>query len=320
MSTERRWWVLILVTIYAVINTGFAANALVWAPTSAGDLSVQIQPDKTTVSLSPGEQNVVSFQVINTGIFEWPADHLRLQTILPINDGVAIPISPPTPQPLWPSTNQTTSYPPNAEIILPNQSFVFYLPLTAPSNEGWYRLYLQPIIDNQAAGDFIALNLRVGNPSNRFAVLPEKQINVSLANQTVTLWEGKFQIIKYIASTGRKNMETPPGRYAINKKLTEVFSDDPINLWLPYWMELRDLNGVYEGYGIHGIPYHLVNSNNYKEGERYGYSQYYSDGKLYEGYFALGKPISQGCVVLSLVDAETVFSWAEPDKTLVIIQ
>lgn len=319
MSTERRWWVLILITIYAVINTGFTANALVWAPTSAGDLSVQIQPDKTTISLSPGEQNVVSFQVINTGIFAWPADHLRLQTILPVNDGGAIPIPPPAPQPLWPSTNQTTTYPKITDTILPNQSFVFYLPLTAPGNEGWYRLYLQPIIDNQVAGDVVTLNLRVGNPGNRFAVLPEKQINVSLADQTVTLWEGKFQIIKYIASTGRTGWETPPGRYVINKKLTEVFSDDPINLWLPNWMELRDLNGVYEGYGIHGIPYQLVDPDNYTEGKRYGTSQYYSDGKLYEGYFALGKPISQGCIVLSLPNAETVFRWAEPEKTLVDI-
>ena len=319
MSAGRKGWILFCLVIYAVINTGVFVNALVWAPTSAGELSVQIQPNKTSLALAPGEQTAISFQVINTGILAWPADQLNLCTVLPGNLG-PVPIPPPTPQPFWSNANCATTYPRTKNAILPNKNFIFSLPLTAPSNIGWYRLYLQPTINNQPTGNTIMLNIQVGNPGHRFSVLPEKQINVSLTDQTMTLLEGKFYITKYVISTGAEVTPTPPGRYIINKKLTDVISDQPAHLHLPYWMELRDLNGVYEGYGIHGVPYQLVNGKYYQEGKRYEYSQYYSDGKLYEGYFVLGSPMSQGCVVASPSDAEIIFNWAAPEKTLVNIQ
>lgn len=319
MHTGRKWWILVWVIIYAAINTSAAVTALVWAPATEDNIVLNIQPDYFNLQLSPQQQTFVDIKITNWSTTSWRTGEFYLQTILPGKENH--PLSPIAPQPFWSEENQTLSYKTAWSQIDFGRSFNFQLPITAPAGGGNYRLYLQPIIDQQPTQYLITLNLQVGKRvSQLMPVLPEKRIEVNLADQTTTIFEGPWELAKFVSSTGRTGWETPPGRYIINKKLIEVFSDDPINLWLPYWMELRDLDGVYEGYGIHGVPYHLVNSGSYQEGKRYGYSSYYTDGKLYEGYFALGKPISQGCVVLPLAEAKALFDWAEPDKTLVNIQ
>ena len=319
MTVERRWWVLIWVIIYTVLNTGSSVTALVWAPATEHNLVLNIEPNYFNLQLAPYQSTLVNIKITNWSTTSWRTGEFYLQTILPGKDNS--PISPIVPQLLWSEENKTLSSKTVWSQIDFGGEFNFQLPLTAPTDPGKYRLYLQPIINQEPTRYLITVDLRVGKLSAQpMPVLPEKRIEVSLADQTTTIFEGPWELAKFVSSTGKPGWETPPGRYVINKKLTEVFSDDPINLWLPNWMELRDLNGVYEGYGIHGVPYRLINSTSYQEGKRYGYSSYYTEGKLYTGYFVLGKPISQGCVVLPLANAEALFSWVEPDKTLVNIQ
>ncbi len=317
MTAERRWWVLIWVMLYAICNTGFTADALVWAPTT-NTLAIKLPENHFTLQLASGEQTFLHIPIINIGTASWHTGEFYLQPILPGTENFSL--SPVAQQPLWSSDNQTLSYKAEWGKIDLGGKLDFQLPITAPISTGKYRMYLQPVIDKQALPNLITLDLKVGKSPLAMAVLPAKRIEVNLTQQTLTIFEGPYQLAEFIASTGRPGWETPPGRYIINKKLVEVWSDDPINLWLPNWMELRDLNEVYEGYGIHGVPYRKITSSNYQDGKRYSYSDYYTDGKLYEGYFALGKAISQGCIVTSLTDAAVLFSWAEPNQTLVNIQ
>ncbi|MFA5967116.1 MAG: L,D-transpeptidase [Patescibacteria group bacterium] len=321
MTAERRWWVLIWLIIFAACNTGSSVTALVWAPATDSNLVLNIQPRYFQLQLAPAEQTIINIKITNWSTTSWRTGEFYLQTILPSQDNLAI--APVIPQPLWSGEATTLSYKTAWTQIGFGQSFDFRLPLTAPDDalagSGRYRLYLQPVVAGQALSDLIIVDLKVGHPPTSWSVLPEKRIEVSLADQTATLFAGPLAVAKLTISSGKTNTETPPGRYVINKKLVDVLSD-AINLQLPYWMELRDLNGTYEGYGLHGVPYQQVNSAYYQEGKTYDGYKYYSDGKLYTGYNLLGTPMSQGCVVMSIKNAQAVFSWAEPNKTLVNIQ
>lgn len=322
MATGRKWLAIICIFIYAVLNTGSSATALVWAPAANKGLVVAIQPTHFTLQLSPAQQTILDINITSIGSANWRTGDFYLQTVLPGTEN-NYPLPPAIPQESWSNENETLSYQANWQQINFGESFNFRLPITAPVNPpaggGQYRFYLQPRIADQTLNDLITVDLKVGKTQTVMPVLPAKRIEVSLADQNISLFEGPYKLAEFVTSTGKPDMETPAGRYIINKKLTDVMSD-AIHLRLPYWMELRDLNGVYEGYGIHGLPYQLVQPANYREGKIYNGYQYYSDGKLYTGYSLLGEPMTQGCVVLAVADARLVFNWAEPDKTLVNIK
>jgi len=318
MATGRKWLIIICIFLYTVLNTDSSATALVWAPTANNGLVVAIQPTHFALQLSPAQQTMVDINVVSIGSANWRTGDFYLQDVLPGTKTNSL-LPPVSPQELWSNENETLSYQASWKLINFGESFNFQLPITAPTDEGWYRLYLQPRIAEETINNLITVDLKVGKAQTVLPVLPAKRIEVSLANQNVSLFEGPYKLAEFIASTGKTGMETPAGRYVINKKMRDVMSD-AIHLRLPYWMELRDLDGVYAGYGIHGLPYQLAQSANYQEGKTYNGYQYYSDGKLYTGYSLLGEPMTQGCVVLSVADAILVFNWAEPNKTLVNIK
>ena len=316
MSTGRKIWAVICIIIYSVLNTGFTADALVWAP-ETDQIAAKIQPDNILVQLSPGQATFIHLTATNIAVNSWTTGEFYLQLVLPTSLK-NYPLSPIVMQPMWSSQDKTLSYKTAWQFVEFGQSFNFNLPLTAPNEPGYYRFYFQPIISGTVLPNLVTINLKVGHPTNWQPVLPSQRIEVSLNNQTADIFENQFKLAHMIISTGKAPDLTPPGRYVINKKLLDVLSDS-INLQLPYWMELRDLDGVYEGYGLHGLPYALVNPAAYQEGKLYYGYKYYSDGKLYTGYNLLGQPMSQGCVVFSLKDAEMLYDWADLDKTLVNI-
>ncbi|MBU1092100.1 L,D-transpeptidase [Patescibacteria group bacterium] len=319
MSAGRKLLVYILVGCYAVFNTGFTVDALVWAPATNTNLDIQLQLQQWNfaVKLSPKSSTTIPIDLTNIGNTVWQPDQIYLAGVLPTSQN-NYPFTL-TPQTNWTDINQTLSYANSPQLIPTGEVFNFILPIKAPDQSGWYRMYFQPIIHNSPVNRLIRIDLEVGQTPQTLAVTTTKHIEVNIANQTADLYEGQFKLAHLDASTGRSGMDTPPGRYTINKKYLDVWSIFA-EMRLPYWLELRNEAGVFEGYGIHGVPYHNVTSSNYVEGKTYDGFRYYTDGKLYEGYDFIGKAFTQGCVVLSLTNAEMVYDWAELDKTIVNIQ
>lgn len=112
-----------------------------------------------------------------------------------------------------------------------------------------------------------------------------KWIDVDISEQKVTAYEGTTPLKTVIVSTGLPKTPTVIGRYAIYVKLTSQtmtggskFSGDYYYLpnvpWVMYF---------YQGYAIHGTYWH----NNF------------------------GRPMSRGCVNLTITDAKWFFDWAE---------
>lgn len=110
-----------------------------------------------------------------------------------------------------------------------------------------------------------------------------KWIDVNISKQTVTAYEGTAPLKTVIVSTGLPKTPTVVGRFAIYVKLTSQtmtggskFSGDYYYLpnvpWVMYF---------YQGYAIHGTYWH----NNF------------------------GRPMSRGCVNLTIADAKWFFDW-----------
>ena len=65
----------------------------------------------------------------------------------------------------------------------------------------------------------------------------------------------------------------------------------------------------FTGYGLHALPYWKVRPGNRIEGEVKD-GRLYTNGKLYEDYAHLGKPMSHGCVRLGIAASKVLYDWA----------
>ncbi len=106
----------------------------------------------------------------------------------------------------------------------------------------------------------------------------ERWIDVNLATQTLTAYEGNSPVVTMIVSTGLPNTPTPAGQFRI-------------------WVKLRydDMQGP--GYYLADVPYVM-----------YFYGGYGLHGTYWHDNF--GTPMSHGCVNLSNADAQWLFNWA----------
>ena len=319
MSAGRKLLVYVLVGCYAVFNTGFTVDALVWAPATNTNLDIQLQMQQWQfgVHLSPKSSTTIPIVLTNIGDTAWQSDEIYMAGILPTRQTNYPFVL--TAQPNWTDATKTLSRIEDKQFISPGENFNFILPLKAPDQAGWYRMYFQLIIHNSPVNRLLRIDLEVGQTSQKLAVTVARHINVSIASQTADLYEGQYKLAHLSTSTGRVGMDTPPGQYTIHQKYLDVWSDFA-QMRLPYWLELRNEQNIFDGYGVHGVPYHNVTPNNYIEGKTYDGFRYYTNGRLYEGYNFIGTPFTQGCVVFSLTDAEIIYDWAEIDNTIVNIQ
>lgn len=118
-----------------------------------------------------------------------------------------------------------------------------------------------------------------------------KWIDISILNQTLTLWEGDRPMYATLVSTGRdglgepgKTLSTPTGQFRVYQKHVTTTMDSDV---ADHEFELRDVPWVMYfkgGYAIHGAYWH-------------------DD---------FGRPRSHGCVNLAPIDARYVFFWASP--------
>lgn len=118
-----------------------------------------------------------------------------------------------------------------------------------------------------------------------------KWIDLSLLNQTLTLWEGDVPVYVTLVSTGRdglgepgETLSTPQGYFRIYQKHITTTMDSEV---ADHEFELRDVPWVMYfkgGYALHGAYWH-------------------DD---------FGRPRSHGCVNLAPIDARIVFNWSTP--------
>lgn len=120
-----------------------------------------------------------------------------------------------------------------------------------------------------------------------------KYIDVNLQAQVMVLFEDGRVLDAYMISSGKRGMETPRGRYAIQNKAARPWSK-AYSLYMPYWQAITP-DGKY---GIHELPEW---PGGYKEGANH-----------------LGTPVSHGCMRLGIGPARRVYEWA-PVGTPVVI-
>ncbi|HMQ52727.1 MAG TPA: L,D-transpeptidase family protein [Anaerolineae bacterium] len=108
----------------------------------------------------------------------------------------------------------------------------------------------------------------------------EKWIEVDIATQRVTAWEGNVPVMSFPVSTGLPETPTVEGKFNIYWKLESTLMTGP-DYYLP---EVPYTMYFYGGYGLHGAYWH---SN-------------------------FGQQMSHGCVNLSLADSKALFEWADP--------
>lgn len=107
----------------------------------------------------------------------------------------------------------------------------------------------------------------------------KRWIEINLAEQTLTAWQGDVAVLHSIISSGTQATPTVKGRYTINRKYTKQRMtgpgyDLPNVPWVMYF---------YQGYAIHGAYWHTQ----------------------------FGTPRSHGCVNMRIDEAEMLYHWAD---------
>jgi lipoprotein-anchoring transpeptidase ErfK/SrfK len=141
--------------------------------------------------------------------------------------------------------------------------------------------------DHLSAGQ--ALIIPSKNEMLPLPVVPGKRIVISISQQRLWTYENGQQTGEHIISTGIDRSPTIPGVYQIQTHELEAYAS-VWDLYMPHFM------GIYEGWpgfmnGLHGLPT-------------------LSGGRLlWAGN--LGRPVSYGCIILGLQEAQDLYGWAE---------
>lgn len=114
-----------------------------------------------------------------------------------------------------------------------------------------------------------------------------KYILVDISEQHMYVYEGDALVYSFVSSTGMNNA-TRIGMFSVLDKIPNAYGST-WDLWMPNWLGIY-YSGSLEN-GIHALP---ILSNG---------------GQLWAGY--LGVPISYGCVVLGVYEAQLLYDWAE---------
>lgn len=121
-----------------------------------------------------------------------------------------------------------------------------------------------------------------------------KYVLVSISEQHLYAYQDNQLVYSFVASTGMNNA-TRTGTFQVLDKIPNAYGAT-WDLWMPNWMGIY-YSGTLEN-GIHALP---ILSNGVQ---------------LWSGY--LGTPISYGCIVLGVDDAQTLYDWAEVGTTVEI--
>lgn len=126
--------------------------------------------------------------------------------------------------------------------------------------------------------------------------VPGKRIIVSTADQRMRAYEDGELIYDWPVSTGVAESATHTGVFQVLSKEERAYAS-LWDLWMPHFIAIYAAGpGFYNGF--HGLPT-------------------LSSGRLlWEGL--LGSPVSYGCIILGLEEAETLYQWAEIGVVVVV--
>ena len=122
-----------------------------------------------------------------------------------------------------------------------------------------------------------------------------KQIVVDISGQHLYAYQGETLVYSFVASTGEPGRETAPGTYSVMSKIPNAYGAT-WNIWMPNWLGIYWAGSLQNG--IHALP---IQANGWR---------------LWEGY--LGTPVSYGCVILGVKEAQLLYNWAEVGTPVVI--
>ena len=115
-----------------------------------------------------------------------------------------------------------------------------------------------------------------------------KRIVVDISEQHLYAYAGDTLVYSFVASTGERGRETKPGSYSVLTKIPNAYGSN-WNIWMPNWLGIYWAGNLQNG--IHALPVLPGGS------------------RLWDGY--LGTPVSYGCVVLGIWEADALYNWAE---------
>ena len=92
----------------------------------------------------------------------------------------------------------------------------------------------------------------------------------------------------FVASTGLPGLDTRPGAYSVLNKIPNAYGAN-WDIWMPNWLGIYWAGSLQNG--IHALP--ILPGG----------------GRLWDGW--LGTPVSYGCVILGVWEAQALYDWAE---------
>lgn len=115
-----------------------------------------------------------------------------------------------------------------------------------------------------------------------------KRILIDISEQHLYAYEGDHLVFSFVASTGSPGLDTRPGHYSVLNKIPNAYGGN-WNIWMPNWLGIYWAGSLQNG--IHALPI-------LPDGSR-----------LWAGY--LGTPVSYGCIILGIQEAQLLYDWAE---------
>jgi len=122
-----------------------------------------------------------------------------------------------------------------------------------------------------------------------------RSIVVDISDQRLYAYEREQLVYNFVVSTGMATSPTRPGNYQVLNKIPNAYAST-WDLWMPNWLGIYWVGNLQNG--IHALP---ILSN----GQR-----------LWAGY--LGTPVSYGCIILGVNEAQQLYDWAEVGTAVTI--
>lgn len=114
-----------------------------------------------------------------------------------------------------------------------------------------------------------------------------KRILINLSDQRMYVYQNGQLLWNWVVSTGRPGQSTITGSFKVLNRIPNAYAAT-WGLQMPYWLGIYWAGSLQNG--IHALP---IQAN----GQR-----------LWDGY--LGRPVSFGCIILSVNNAATLYNWA----------
>lgn len=159
---------------------------------------------------------------------------------------------------------------------------------------------LQSLLTSRFDGHTVdALTISIDTGPNTTGSITDKYIEVDISQQKMYLFKNGKLHKTFRVSTGL-DYPTPTGEFTILNK-TGLGYSNIYKVWLPYWMGFKYSEELKAYFGIHELPYTLVDGKQIKRPRDF-----------------IGQPNTGGCVALDVGAAKEVYQFADIGTRVVI--